>query len=266
MAIVNVTDDSFYAGGRSFDEVAVVQRVARAVEEGAAIIDVGGYSSRPQAADVALEEEWRRVRLGLCAVRKVSPDVVLSVDTFRAEIVCRAVEEVGDIVVNDISAGRMDGAMYDVVAAHNLPYIMMHMRGTPQTMQQYCHYVDVVTEVRDELLGAVAEAERHGVCRENIILDPGFGFAKDTEQNFRLLGGLHSFEGFPLLVGMSRKSMIYKTLGITPDESLCATQTLSWEALRQGAHLLRVHDVREAVQCIMLYEKYIKYDTGNGCM
>lgn len=258
MAIVNVTDDSFYAAGRSLDDANVEAAVARAVEQGASIVDIGGYSSRPDATDVALEEEWRRVQMGLRAARRVSSDVVLSVDTFRAEIVRRAVAEVGAIVVNDISAGRLDGAMYEVVASHDLPYIMMHMRGTPQSMQQLCHYDDVVAEVRAELLQAVAEAERCGVRRERIILDPGFGFAKSVEQNFCLLGGLHQLADFPILVGLSRKSMIYKTLGITPEESLCGTQALCWEALRQGAQLLRVHDVREAVQCIRLYEKYIE--------
>ena len=256
MAIVNVTDDSFYAGSRVVDAVAVARRVEEAVEQGCTIVDIGGYSSRPGACDIPVEEEWRRVQLGLHAAREVSADVAISVDTFRAEVVRRCFEEVGDIVVNDISAGALDAQMVPTVARLGLNYVAMHMRGTPQTMQGCTHYDSVVDDVCGELSARTNCLIAEGVDAGRIILDPGFGFAKSAEQNFELLGGLSKVVslGFPVLVGLSRKSMIYRTLGITPEESLCGTQVLMWEALRQGATILRVHDVREAQQTIKLYE------------
>jgi dihydropteroate synthase len=258
MAIVNTTPDSFYSSSRTQSHDAVAERVSEAIEEGATIIDIGGYSSRPNAEDVSVEEEWRRVEMALKATREVSSEVAISVDTFRAEVVRRAVAQFGEIIVNDITAGEGDGEMLATVAELGVPYIAMHMRGTPQTMQQQTEYGDVVADVMSELGERLQAIEKAGIELKKVALDPGFGFAKTAEQNFELLAGLHRLKalGQPLLVGVSRKSMIYKTLGITPEESLAATQTIHWEALRQGATLLRVHDVREAVETIKLYEKF----------
>ncbi len=258
MAIVNVTDDSFYAGSRTMTHEAIVARVERAITDGATIIDVGGYSSRPNAADISPEQEWERVQAGVAAVREVSKDIAVSVDTFRSEVVRRVAERFGKFIVNDITAGEADDSMFATVAELGLPYIAMHMRGTPQTMQSMTDYDDVVRDVRNYLTSRVETMLAYGIRRENIILDPGFGFAKTVEQNYRLLGGLHEIcaLGYPVLVGVSRKSMIYRLLGITPDDALCGTQVLGWEALRQGAAILRVHDVREAVQTLKMFETY----------
>ena len=260
MAIVNATPDSFFASSRTQSHDAVAERVRQAIEEGAAIVDIGGYSSRPDAEDVSVEEEWSRVEMALTATRAVSGDIPISIDTFRTEIVRRTVEQFGEVIVNDITAGEGDDEMLATVAKLGVPYIAMHMRGTPQTMQQQTQYngvtATVVAELR-ERLRAIAEA---GIELKRVALDPGFGFAKTVEHNFELLAGLHELTalGQPLLVGVSRKSMIYKTLDITPEESLAATQAIHWEALQQGATLLRVHDVREAVETIKLYEKFTK--------
>lgn len=260
MAIVNATPDSFYSLSRTQSHDAVAERVRDAIAEGAAIIDIGGYSSRPDADDVAVEEEWSRVEMALKVTREVSSEVAISVDTFRAEVVRRAVAQFGNIIVNDITAGGGDSEMLATVAELGIPYIAMHMRGTPQTMQQQTEYTDVTADVVVELGARLKAIEKAGIDLKRVALDPGFGFAKTTEQNFELLAGLNKLKelGQPLLVGVSRKSMIYKTLGITPEESLAATQAVHWEALRQGATLLRVHDVREAVETIKLYEKYDK--------
>ena len=260
MAIVNATPDSFYSLSRTQSHDAVAERVREAIAEGAAIIDIGGYSSRPDADDVAVEEEWSRVEMALKATREVSSEVAISVDTFRAEVARRAVAQFGNIIVNDITAGGGDSEMLATVAELGVPYIAMHMRGTPQTMQQQTEYTDVAADVVVELGARLKAIEKAGIDLKRVALDPGFGFAKSAEQNFELLAGLNKLKelGQPLLVGVSRKSMIYKTLGITPEESLAATQAVHWEALRQGATLLRVHDVREAVETIKLYEKYDK--------
>lgn len=257
MAIVNATPDSFYSASRTQSQKGVSERVEQVLNEGAAIIDIGGYSSRQGADEVSVEEEWSRVEMAIAATREVSCDVVISVDTFRSEIVRRAVVQFGDIIVNDIMAGKGDEAMLATVAELGVPYIAMHMRGTPQTMQQQSEYGDVVAEVMAELTERLQAVKMVGIDLKRVALDPGFGFAKTVEQNYELLAGLHKLKelGQPLLVGVSRKSMIYKPLGITPDESLAATQVVHWEALRQGATLLRVHDVKEAVQTIKLYEK-----------
>ena len=259
MAILNVTDDSFYAGSRNMEERAISERVVQAIEEGATIIDVGGYSTRPGAKDISLEEEWQRVERGLKCIRYISEDIAISVDTFRSGVVERAVALVGDIIVNDISAGEADARMVDVVAHHKLPYIAMHMRGTPQTMQSMTQYEEGICEsVCRYFTQRVEYLRQRGV--DDIILDPGFGFAKSVEQNFELLGGLSSLSalGYPVLAGLSRKSMIYRALDITPEESLAGTVALNWEALRQGASILRVHDVREARQVIELYNRVKK--------
>ena len=259
MAIVNVTDDSFYEGSRTPSGDAIEERVAQALEDGATIFDIGGASSRPGAEAVAMEEEWQRVSMGLEAVRRVNAGVVVSVDTFRAEVVRRAVAEYGDIIVNDISAGELDDEMLEVVAKNKLPYIAMHMRGTPKTMQSMTDYEDgVVVGVVDYFRRRIDELHKAGIS--SIVLDPGFGFAKDAVQNFELLKGLGKLRelGYPILVGVSRKSMIYRTLDITPEESLPGSLALAWEALQGGEAILRVHDVAETVQVMRLAEKYKK--------
>ena len=256
MTIINVTDDSFFEGSRTVDERSIVARVEQAVAQGATILDVGGYSSRPGAAELSVEDEWQRVRLGLRDVRSVS-DIPVSVDTFRSEVACRAVEEFGELIINDISAGELDANMVDVVAKYDLPYVAMHMRGTPQTMQSRTDYEqDIVSEVCQYFERRVEELRQRGVSK--IILDPGFGFAKTLEQNYELLGGLNRLTdmGHPVLVGVSRKSMIYKLLGVTSAEALNGTTALHWEALRQGATILRVHDTREAVEVVKIFNKY----------
>ena len=257
MTIVNVTDDSFFAGSRTIDKSAIVNRVQQALEAGATMFDVGGYSSRPGAKELSVEEEWSRVRIGLQAVRSVSGSVPVSVDTFRSEVARRALEEFGELIINDISAGELDSAMIDVVAQYKVPYIAMHMRGTPQTMQSNTHYEsDVVEEVCQYFERKCAELKSRGV--EHIILDPGFGFAKSLEQNYELLANLNRLcaMGYPVLVGVSRKSMIYKLLGVTPAEALNGTTALHWEALRQGATILRVHDTQEAAEVVKIFNKY----------
>ena len=242
------------------DEEQVVARVRQAVEEGASIIDIGGYSSRPGASDVPLEEEWRRVECGLRAVMSVSADVAISVDTFRSEIARRALEMSDRVIINDITGGDADPRIVEIVAEAGAPYIAMHMRGTPETMQSMIDYKDVVSEVAEALKQKAEWLVGQGIDPERLVLDPGFGFAKSAEQNFRLMAHLDRIcaLGFAVLAGISRKSMIYKTLGVTPEESLTGTTALNWEALRQGAAILRVHDVREAVQVVRLFEEFEK--------
>ena len=259
MAIVNVTPDSFYSGSRTVAYEDIVRRVESAIRDGATIIDIGGYSSRPNAEEVSVEQEWERVREGLEAVRSVDGGAVVSIDSFRSEVIRRAVEEFGDIIVNDISAGEQDSNMLGVVAKYNLPYVAMHMRGTPKTMQSLLDYEDgVVKSVKDYFIRRVEEIVAQGVRREKIVLDPGFGFAKSVEQNYELLRGMDALRelGYPILIGVSRKSMIYKPLGITPEESLSGSLALAWEVLRGGNAILRVHDVKESAQLIGLAKTY----------
>ncbi|MFI3285275.1 MAG: dihydropteroate synthase [Rikenellaceae bacterium] len=255
MAILNVTPDSFYANSRTFTTVEIEERVRQILDEGASIIDIGGYSSRPGAEDVTVEEEWRRVKRGLDAVKSIDPHVALSIDTFRSQIVERAVEQYGDIIVNDISAGELDPHMIEVVAKNNLTYIAMHMRGTPQTMQGETQYEDIVSEVVEYFTMKLIQLKHLGI--NNIIIDPGFGFAKTLEQNYELLAGLNRLceLGYPVLSALSRKSMIYKLLNVDADASLTGTIALNWESLRQGASIIRVHDVREAVETVAIYKK-----------
>ena len=276
MAIVNVTPDSFFAGSRTPDAEAIERRVREAADAGCDLFDVGGYSSRPGAAEVTSEEEWRRVEAGVAAVRRIAPTLPVSVDTFRSEVAARAIERFGPliindisaevarrvletfgpVIVNDISAGEMDPAIVDVVAEYDVPYIAMHMRGTPATMQGMTSYRDVVEEVVSYFRLRAEQLRRCGVRR--LILDPGFGFAKTLEQNYDLLRGLHNLcsLGYPVLAGVSRKSMIYKVLDTTPDRALAGTIALGWECLRQGAAILRVHDVREAVDTVRIFKAF----------
>lgn len=254
MAIVNVTPDSFYAASRKCSVHDVEQHVAAALEQGATMFDVGGYSTRPGAAEVSAEEEWRRVELGASVVRNQT-NLPLSIDTFRAEIAARATERFGEVIINDISAGEADKQMVGVVATNGLPYVAMHMRGTPQSMQSLTDYPrGVVCEVVEYLRRRLEWLNEQGV--ERVILDPGFGFAKSMEQNYQLLAGLGSVValGVPVLVGLSRKSMIYKLLGVTPEESLPATSALNLLALERGATILRVHDVGEAADVVKLHK------------
>lgn len=259
MAILNVTPDSFFAGSRMPDATHVERRVKEAAAEGASIIDVGGYSSRPGADEVPADEEWRRVELGLGTVRRFAPGAVISVDTFRSEVAARAIEKFGPLIINDISAGELDPQMSAVAARYGVPYVAMHMKGDPRTMQTLTDYKrDVTAEVVAYFEAKTADLLAAGIRRENIILDPGFGFAKTTEQNYDLLAGLHRLcaLGYPVLAGLSRKSMIYRVLGATPAESLAGTVALGWECLRQGAVILRVHDVQEAVDTVKLFDAY----------
>ncbi len=261
MAIVNLTPDSFYAGSRVADREAVRRRVEAVISEGATIVDLGGYSSRPGAAEVSLEQEWERVRLGLEVVGECGGDVVVSIDTFRSEIVRRAVEAFGAVIVNDISAGELDSDMLSTVARLGLKYVAMHMRGVPRTMQQLTHYDRGVVEgVVEYFRERVATMLRVGISRENIILDPGFGFAKSLEQNYELMRHLELITslGHKVLVGVSRKSMIYKLLDTTPEESLPGSLALAWESLRKGATILRVHDVGATRQIVDLYNHYTR--------
>lgn len=259
MAIVNLTPDSFYSESRNDDFDAAIKAVERAASEGATIVDIGGYSSRPGADDVAVEEEWRRVCMGLEAVQRVDAGIVVSIDTFRSEIVRRAVDGYGDIIVNDISAGEIDPEMVPTVARLGLNYVAMHMRGTPSTMQQMTSYDSGVTEgVVSYFRHRVMQLESAGIARQRIILDPGFGFAKNVEQNFELLKGLDSIRalGYPLLVGLSRKSMIYRSLDIKPEEALPGSLALAWQALQGGNTILRVHDVAATMQVLRLSNIY----------
>ena len=259
MAILNVTPDSFYAGSRMPDADAVERRVREAVAGGAQLIDVGGYSSRPGADEVPADEEWRRVELGVGTVRRLAPDMPVSVDTFRSGVAAQAVETFGPLIINDISAGELDPAMLSVAAKYDVPYIAMHMKGDPRTMQSQTDYRrDITTEVEAYFRARIETMLAAGIRPGNIVLDPGFGFAKTTEQNYELLAGLHRLcaLGYPVLAGLSRKSMIYKTLGVTPAESLAGTVALGWECLRQGAKILRVHDVREAADTVRLFNMF----------
>lgn len=259
MTIVNVTPDSFFAGSRTPDWLDVERRVREAVEAGASVIDVGGYSSRSGADEVSPEEEWRRVDLGVGAVRSLSPDLPVSIDTFRSSVAARAIHKYGKVIINDISAGELDPLIVDVAAEHDVPYVAMHMKGDPRTMQSQTDYRrDITTEVVDYFRRRTEAMLAAGIRRENIILDPGFGFAKTTEQNYELLAGLHRLcaLGYPVLAGLSRKSMIYKVLDATPAESLAGTVALGWECLRQGAAILRVHDVREAADTVRIFKAY----------
>jgi dihydropteroate synthase len=265
MAIINLTPDSFYASSRNASYSAARESVERAVNEGATIVDLGGYSSRPGAEQVSVDEEWRRVEMGLRAVRDAEVGIVVSIDTFRSEIVRRAYEGYGAFIVNDISAGEADDAMIATVAELGLPYVAMHMRGTPETMQSMTEYAEGVTQgVVDYFRERVKVLETAGI--DNIILDPGFGFAKTTEQNYELLAGLEALRalGYPLLIGVSRKSMIYRALGITPQEALPGSLALAWEALRSGDAIIRVHDVAATHQVVELakYYKLVGYDKG----
>lgn len=255
MGILNVTPDSFYADSRKQTEEAISERANQILAEGGSIIDLGAYSSRPGAADVSTEEEMERLARALRIIRSEHPGAIVSIDTFRAEVAERCVVEYGADIINDISGGEMDDRMFDTVARLNIPYILMHMKGTPQTMQQNPQYEDVTSEVMQYFGRKVDQLHDMGV--NDIILDPGYGFAKTLDQNYELFRNQHILQelNLPILVGISRKSMIYKLLGTTPQEALNGTTVLHTLALQQGANILRVHDVREAVETIKIVNK-----------
>lgn len=257
MGILNVTPDSFYSGSRKQTEDEIEARVRQIIGEGASIIDIGAYSSRPNADDVSPSEEMERLRKGLSVIQQVAPDAIVSVDTFRADVAKMCVEEYGVGIVNDISGGMLDKDMFAAVAKLGIPYILMHMQGTPQNMQQNPHYDDVVKEVFMYFAEKVQRLRDLGV--KDIILDPGYGFGKTVEHNYELMN--HQEElldfGLPLLVGISRKSMIYKALGITADEALNGTSVLNTISLLKGANILRVHDVATCVEVVNLIQKLL---------
>lgn len=255
MGILNVTPDSFYAGSRQQTADDITRRVHQIIEEGGDIIDIGAYSSRPFAEDVSPEEEMRRLRQGLGIVRKVAPEAIISVDTFRSDVARMCVEEFDVAIINDISGGEMDQHMFATIAELQVPYILMHMKGTPQDMQVNPGYEHLLKEVLYYFSKKVAQLRDLGV--KDIILDPGFGFGKTIDDNYLLLEHLDDFQilELPILVGVSRKSMIYKVLGITPEDALNGTTALNTIALMKGADLLRVHDVREATEVINIVEK-----------
>ena len=255
MGILNVTPDSFYDGGKYVSEVKVIERIHQIVEEGAGIIDVGAYSTRSGAAFVDEKEELARLAWAVELVRKYYPDVVMSIDTFRSAVAREIIDCLGDVIVNDISGGTMDDGMFDFVAQSGVPYIMMHIQGTPQTMQLNPVYENVVKDVRKFFTDRIAMLNEAGF--DNIILDPGFGFGKTLDHNYELMDGMDSYLDleYPILVGISRKTMIYKLIGGTANEALNGTTVLNTLALLKGASILRVHDVREAVEAVKITEK-----------
>lgn len=259
MGILNVTPDSFFATSRCRSEEEIRQRICMMRREGATMVDIGAYSSRPGAEEVSVEEELRRLLPAVGIVREEWPDAIISVDTFRAEVARQAVEAGADII-NDISGGEMDKDMFRTVAELHVPYILMHMQGTPQDMQKAPHYDNLMCEVFRSLGERVEELHEAGVA--DVIVDPGFGFGKTMAQNYEMMARLGEFRllGCPILVGISRKSMVYRLLDTTPEESLNGTTALNTIALMNGASILRVHDVREAVEAIKIYRQCLISD------
>ena len=255
MGILNVTPDSFYASSRKRTDSEIVERVKTILSEGASMIDIGAYSSRPGAEDIAEEEEKKRLKHGLEILRSIAPDAIVSVDTFRADVARMCVEDFGVQIVNDISGGELDPAMFETVAGLRVPYILMHMKGNPHNMQDNPSYAHLMAEMLRYFGDKVQRLHEMGV--KDIILDPGFGFAKTLDHNYELMGHLHDLTvlELPLLVGASRKSMIYKLLGTTPEGALNGTSVLNTMALLQGASILRVHDVKEAVEAVTIVKK-----------
>jgi dihydropteroate synthase len=256
MGILNVTPDSFFDGGKFKDEGAIVAHVMTMVEDGAAMVDVGGASSRPGAEEISAEEELSRVLPAIKAIVRAIPGVIVSIDTVRASVATRALDE-GASMINDISAGQQDVNMLETVAHADVPYIIMHMRGTPRTMNDLTKYDNLIKDITDYFHKKIEILHAAGI--KDIIIDPGFGFAKTTAQNFELLRHLDYLRilGVPVLAGLSRKSMIWKTLGITADDALNGTTVLNTTALLKGASILRVHDVKAARQCIQLVTRIL---------
>ena len=259
MGIVNITPDSFYKGSRKQSEKEVVERVQQIIDQGGTIIDIGGQSTAPTSTMHTAKEELERITPSLSLIQREFPDAILSIDTYYSEVAKTVVEKYGVAMVNDISGGQIDKKMFATVADLNVPYILMHMRGTPQTMQQLTDYDNFIEDIIFYFSEKIAHLNSLGV--NDIIIDPGFGFSKTLEQNFELMAYLKYFHIFetPLLVGISRKSMAYKSLGTNVEESLNATTVLNTYALQSGANILRVHDVKEAVECVKLTSKLNKY-------
>ena len=257
MGILNVTPNSFYDGGKFTLSENGLSQVGKMLDEGATFIDIGAYSSKPNAEFVSEEEELKRILPLVQGILKKFPDALLSIDTFRSRIAAVCIEN-GAAVINDISAGNIDEKMMEVIAKYNVPYIMMHMRGTPQTMQTMTNYENIIKEMLFYFSEKVSKARSLGI--NDLIVDPGFGFAKTLEQNYEILQNLELFQmlDLPLLAGISRKSMVYKPLGLTANEALNGTTVLNTIALTKGANILRVHDVKEALECVTLYEKSYK--------
>ena len=255
MGILNVTPDSFYAESRLQTEKEIILRLQEMENEGASIMDIGAYSSRANAQHISIEEEMERLRNCLTLVNKECPNAIVSIDTFRADIAKMCVEEYGAAMINDISAGNMDKQMFATIAQLGVPYIIMHMQGTPQDMQSAPHYDNLLKEVFYYFSEKISKLRDLGV--KDIILDPGFGFGKTLEHNYQLMNHLEEFSTFelPLLVGISRKSMIYKLLGTSPEEALNGTTALNTISLLKGANILRVHDVKAAVEAVNIVEK-----------
>ena len=255
MGIVNVTPDSFIADSRTYDDNAIKARVRKMLDEGADIIDIGAYSSRPGADEVSVEEETMRIAKGMTAIRQIAPDAIISVDTFRADVARVAVESYGADIINDISGGDLDDNMWSTAAQLHVPYILMHMRGTPATMQSMTDYKNVTADVVNDLSAKLRKLRLAGVA--DVIIDPGFGFSKTIEQNFDLMRNLDIIAealDAPLLVGISRKSMITKSLNISSADALAGTIALNTIALMRGASIIRVHDVAEAVAALRMYQ------------
>ncbi len=259
MGILNVTPNSFYDGGKFTLSENGLSQVGKMLEEGATFIDIGAYSSKPNAEFVSEEEERKRILPVVQGILNQFPDALLSIDTFRSGIASVCIEN-GAAIINDISAGNLDEKMMEVIAKHNVPYIMMHMRGTPQTMQSQTNYENIVKEIVFYFSEKVSKARSLGI--NDLIIDPGFGFAKTLEQNYEILQNFELFKmlDLPLLAGVSRKSMVYKPLGLTANEALNGTTVLSTIALTKGANILRVHDVKEAVECVKLAKKIMNYE------
>jgi len=253
MGIINVTPDSFYEGSRYIDPGEIIEAVGRMVKEGADMVDVGASSSRPGASSVSEEEEMGRLHMALGAIRRDFPDLIVSVDTFRASIANMAVKEYRADIINDISGGEMDPNMFRTISKLNVPYILMHMKGTPETMQHEAEYENLVDEILQYFGRKVNRLKKEGL--NDIIIDPGFGFGKTMDHNYTLLNHLDTFRmlELPILVGLSRKSMIYKKLEISPEESLNGSTAAQMAALLKGANILRVHDVRSAVETVRIF-------------
>lgn len=260
MGILNITPDSFLQESRRQTEEEIAARVRQIVDEGGDMIDIGAYSSRPGSAGVPVAEEMERLRKGLHILRREIPDAIVSVDTFRADVAQMCISEFGVSMINDISGGDLDERMFETISRARIPYIITHMQGNPQTMQQNPQYENVLREV---MLSLAAKVKRlHELKVNDVILDPGFGFGKSVEHNYELLAHLDEFDvfGLPLLVGMSRKSMIYKKLDITPEDALNGTTALNTIALSKGANILRVHDVKQAVEAVKLWQAVKEYE------
>ncbi|WP_460220763.1 dihydropteroate synthase [Psychroserpens sp. MEBiC05023] len=258
MGILNVTPDSFYDGGHYKNSATILSQVSSMIEQGATFIDIGGYSSRPNADDVSVDQELHRVVPIIELILKAFPNTLISIDTFRSKVAKEGIQA-GAAIINDISAGHLDINMLPTVVELKTPYIMMHMRGTPKTMQQLTNYDDLVKDILFYFSERIAKARALGII--DLIVDPGFGFAKTLEQNYELLNTLERFNitDLPILAGISRKSMIYKTLNSSPDDSLNGTTILNTIALQKGANILRVHDVKEAMECIKLTQQLKSY-------